>query len=118
MRLPDKREVGSSTLPRPINSKELSRIGHKPIRDFVFGTLLRRLPRRKRENSLQTKANRRLPIRTGSIPGRQYHLPPVSPTLTNGSEAHYILPTGIDEAFADPTPSVIAVTKIFQVTKP
>jgi hypothetical protein len=28
----------------------------------------------------------------------------------------YILPTGIDEPFADPTLCVIAVKKIFQVT--
>ena len=43
-------------------------------------------------------------------------LPRLAPTLTNGSEADYILPTGIDEPFADPTPGVIAVKKIFQVT--
>jgi hypothetical protein len=42
----------------------------------------------------------------------------ISPTLANGSEADYVLSTGIDEPFADPTPSVIAEKKIFQVTKP
>jgi len=35
MKVPDKREVGSSTLPRPMNFNELSRIGLPLVRDFV-----------------------------------------------------------------------------------
>jgi hypothetical protein len=46
MKLPDKREVGSSTLPRPINSQTIAQIEQRTIQRFAerYGSKALRIP--------------------------------------------------------------------------